>query len=235
MHFLDVAIFLMATLTQGLVTMPTTTSCRVRARTGNVALEATRRAMVLAGSSAAFSRSLLAPPLVFAAGEAEPRDCNEAVYMILRVQEASQQEVRLVRSGKFKDLQRANVKFAVNLMLNNYDLLSNVNAASTLSAKSYEASQVGREAVEALQQILEYFDSAQKSLQVESLSGEKLEFVLKALQAVDGKCEQFLALLPRSEVDRARLVVTQENKLNQAEYEEANPGESYLNPPVKAA
>lgn len=170
---------------------------------------------------------------VYAEGQAEARDCNEAIYLVLRVQEATQQEERLVKSGKFKDLQRANVKFAVNLMLTNYQFLSSVNQASTLSAKAYEASMVGREAVEALQQILEYFDSAQRSLQVETLSGEKLEFVLKALQTANAKCDKFLTLLPGQEVDRARRVVEQENNLNLQEYEQANPGESYLNPALK--
>ena len=35
---------------------------------------------------------------------------ERSVYLILRVQEATQQETRLVTTGKFKDLQRANIK-----------------------------------------------------------------------------------------------------------------------------
>ncbi|KAJ8613951.1 hypothetical protein CTAYLR_008794 [Chrysophaeum taylorii] len=179
--------------------------------------------------------AVFVPLPALAEGETESRDCNEAVYLVLRVQEAAQQETRLVKSGKFKDLQRANVKFAITLMLKNYGLLDAVTSASLLSSESFEASQAGKEAVEALQQILEYFDSSARSLNVETLSGDKLDFVVKALDAADRRISTFLSLLPDSEVERAKKVILLENKKNLEEYEMALPGESYLNPAPKTA
>ena len=47
---------------------------------------------------------------------------NDLLYKILRVKEASAQETRLIKSGKFKDAQRNNVKLAVKFMVENYNL-----------------------------------------------------------------------------------------------------------------
>eukprot|EP00633_Aureoumbra_lagunensis_P008840 CAMPEP_0197315530 /NCGR_PEP_ID=MMETSP0891-20130614/38643_1 /TAXON_ID=44058 ORGANISM="Aureoumbra lagunensis, Strain CCMP1510" /NCGR_SAMPLE_ID=MMETSP0891 /ASSEMBLY_ACC=CAM_ASM_000534 /LENGTH=241 /DNA_ID=CAMNT_0042804525 /DNA_START=74 /DNA_END=795 /DNA_ORIENTATION=+ len=155
---------------------------------------------------------------------------NEAIYKILRVQEATQQEERLVRSGKFKDLQRSNIKFAITIILKNYSFLDSVNSASILSANSFDASQAGRDAVEALQAVLEYFDSSSTSLKVETLSGDKLDFVLKALQTCNNAIERLLSYLPDDLIAQAKRVIAEENRLNYEEYKQANPGEAYLNP-----
>lgn len=40
------------------------------------------------------------------------------------------QEARLVTSGKFKDLQRANIKFAVAMLLRNYQITDCINEAN---------------------------------------------------------------------------------------------------------
>ena len=72
------------------------------------------------------------------------------------VKEAAAQEIRLIKSGKFKDLQRNSIKLAVNLMLTNYQFLENVNKCSVLAkGRSFEAYQVGVSAVDALQQALD--------------------------------------------------------------------------------
>lgn len=180
-----------------------------------------------------FLSTAIAP--VWAVGEEEVRDCNEAVYLILRVQEATQQEKRLVKSGKFRDLQRANVKYAIQLMLKNYAFQDAVNSASALvpQSKLIEASQTGRDAVEALQNVLEYFDASSRSLNVETISGEKLEFVVRALEAANSRVDAFLTYLPPDEVTKAQTVVKNENTKNQAEYEKAT-SETYLNPAPKA-
>ncbi|GKY94215.1 hypothetical protein MPSEU_000387300 [Mayamaea pseudoterrestris] len=88
---------------------------------------------------------------------------EELLYKILRVREATQQESRLINSGKFKDVQRANVKLAVKFMLENYRLADQFVQASTYiedSSKRLEAAQVGQSAVQNLYTILEYFDSS---------------------------------------------------------------------------
>lgn len=89
---------------------------------------------------------------------------SEVLYRILRVREATQQETRLIKTGKFKDVQRANVKLAVKFMVDNYRLNDAfVTASSYLEgsdSRRVEASQVGQTAVQNLYTILEYFDSA---------------------------------------------------------------------------
>ena len=84
------------------------------------------------------------------------------IYNILRVREATEQETRLISTGKFKDVQRANVKLAVKFMVNNYKLSDSIIAASSYLAGNarVQASGVGQSAVQSLYTILEYFDSS---------------------------------------------------------------------------
>jgi hypothetical protein len=89
---------------------------------------------------------------------------EELLYRILRVREATQQETRLIKTGKFKDVQRANVKLAVKFMIENYRLADAFVQASTYleggTARRVEAGQVGQGAVQSLYTILEYFDAS---------------------------------------------------------------------------
>ena len=48
-----------------------------------------------------------------------------SVLLLLRAQEATAQELNLLTSGKYKNLQRANVKLAVRFILTNYALSTN--------------------------------------------------------------------------------------------------------------
>ena len=84
------------------------------------------------------------------------------LYTIARVKEATQQEMRLIRTGKFKDVARGNVKLAVRFMLNNYRLSDNVIAASSYlkGQQQIQAGSDGQKAVQALYTILEYFDAS---------------------------------------------------------------------------
>ena len=91
----------------------------------------------------------------------------------------------------------------------------------------------GKDSVEALTQILEYFDSSSKSLKVDSISGEKLDFVLRALGAASGRIDDVLAAMPAELVLKTRAFIEEENDLNLREYNEANPGTAYLNPAPK--
>lgn len=88
---------------------------------------------------------------------------DDVLYRIVRVREATQQESRLIKSGKFKDVQRANIKLAVRFMVENYRLNDAFVAASTYldgTNRRLQASQVGQTAVQNLYTILEYFDSS---------------------------------------------------------------------------
>lgn len=103
------------------------------------------------------------PAYAAATQQRQRQPLADLLYRILRVREATQQEARLIRSGKFKDVQRANVKLAVKFMVDNYRLNDAFVAASAYldgNAKRVEAGQVGTTAVQNLYTILEYFDSS---------------------------------------------------------------------------
>lgn len=94
--------------------------------------------------------------------EEETKSVQTPLYYILRVREATEQETRLIKSGKFKDVQRANVKLAVKFMVDNYRLNDNFIAASAFLAgeRRVRAGDIGQNVVQNLYTILEYFDSS---------------------------------------------------------------------------
>ena len=111
---------------------------------------------VLIGSSS----SVIMPSPAFAA---ERQSLDSVLYRIMRAKEAILQETRLIKTGKFKDVQRANVKLAVGFVVRNYRLNDAfVTASSYLDGndRRVEAGQVGQSAVQNLYTILEYFDSS---------------------------------------------------------------------------
>jgi hypothetical protein len=100
-------------------------------------------------------------PTIALAAERPP--LKTLLYRILRVREATQQEVRLIKNGTFKDIQRANIKLAVKFMIENYRLADAFVAASAYldgNDRRVAAGQVGQSAVQNLYTILEYFDSS---------------------------------------------------------------------------
>lgn len=169
---------------------------------------------------------------------------ERSVYLILRVQEATQQETRLVTSGKFKDLQRANIKAAAKMMLRNYQFEDCVIKAATGvkdKSKIQEASDAGTAAVEALNQINEYFDASDNSLQVNFVAPDKLKFIVKALKTSSDNIDRFMAYLPPALVEATKAQIEEENNLNKLEYKAPDGSAEYLNPapessqPSKAA
>jgi hypothetical protein len=80
----------------------------------------------------------------------KPLTVDQPLYLILRAREATEQEKRLIKSGKFKDVQRANVKLAVRFIVNNYRLSDNFIAAASFlpENKRYEATEVGQSATQ---------------------------------------------------------------------------------------
>ena len=126
----------------------------------------------------------------------------------------------MIKSGKFKDLQRNSIKLAISLMLDNYQLLDNINKAARFAggSRSQEAYSVGQGAVEALQSVLEYFDSSSSSLKVDTISSEKQAFVVRALDVASQRIDQFLGYLPPDQVATAVAFIDYENELNLREY-----------------
>lgn len=117
---------------------------------------------------------------------AESETLESLLYRVLRVREATQQERRLIKSGKFKDIQRANVKLAVKFMIQNYSLGDAVVGASAYlkGGNQMNAINAGQTAVQNLQTILEYFDTSDvENIKVgaNSMAG-KTELVLQGLE-----------------------------------------------------
>jgi hypothetical protein len=92
----------------------------------------------------------------------EENSLDSYLYRVLRAREATQQEKRLIKSGKFKDIQRANVKLAVKFIVQNYRMSDSVVGASAYlkGGNQMKAIDAGQTAVQNLQTILEYFDSS---------------------------------------------------------------------------
>ena len=157
------------------------------------------------------------------ANAAERIPLETSLYTILRVREATQQETRLIKSGKFKDVQRANVKLAVKFMVENYRLGDAFVAASSYldgNDRRVSANAAGQAAVQDLQTILEYFDTADvQNLKISSLSSEKESVVLKGLDAAKRSIDDFLGFFPKDAVDNVRAKVKAENDLNFQEFD----------------
>jgi hypothetical protein len=111
----------------------------------------------------AFGAAVVTSFLPSAGQAAYGLDLDAYLYKIIRVREATQQERRLIQTGKFKDRARQNVKLAVRFMIQNYQLSDSIVGASaylTGNAAQMKAIDVGQAAVQNLQTILEYFDSS---------------------------------------------------------------------------
>eukprot|EP00578_Thalassiosira_sp_NH16_P030522 CAMPEP_0181078800 /NCGR_PEP_ID=MMETSP1071-20121207/1682_1 /TAXON_ID=35127 /ORGANISM="Thalassiosira sp., Strain NH16" /LENGTH=265 /DNA_ID=CAMNT_0023160145 /DNA_START=40 /DNA_END=837 /DNA_ORIENTATION=- len=143
------------------------------------------------------------------------------IYNVLRVREATEQETRLINSGKFKDVQRANVKLAVKFMINNYKLSDSVVAGSSYLKGNarVQASGAGQSAVQSLFTIVEYFDSSDvENIKVDSLSGKEA-IVNNGLKSVRRDIDDFLSYFPNDVVDEAKSKIMSENELNFKEFD----------------
>lgn len=129
----------------------------------NEAINSRRNFINTISSAAVLSTITSAMPAYADEEEAEVvKTVQTPLYYILRVREATEQETRLIKSGKFKDVQRANVKLAVKFMVDNYRLNDNFIAASAYleGDKRLKAGDIGTNVVQNLYTILEYFDAS---------------------------------------------------------------------------
>lgn len=179
-----------------------------------------RRSLFQSLTVASITAAVTATQPAFAA---ERVPLETSLYTILRVREATQQEARLIKSGKFKDVQRANVKLAVKFMVENYQLGDAfVKASSYLETneRRVAANTAGQNAVQDLYTILEYFDSADvQNLKVSSLSSDKESVVIKGLDATRRSIDEFLGYFPKETVDSVKSKVKTENDLNFQEFD----------------
>eukprot|EP00550_Attheya_septentrionalis_P010341 CAMPEP_0198279922 /NCGR_PEP_ID=MMETSP1449-20131203/122_1 /TAXON_ID=420275 /ORGANISM="Attheya septentrionalis, Strain CCMP2084" /LENGTH=261 /DNA_ID=CAMNT_0043975167 /DNA_START=24 /DNA_END=809 /DNA_ORIENTATION=+ len=175
-------------------------------------------------------QTVLVSSMVATVGRAQKVNAIEALplgsylYTILRVREATEQETRLIGTGKFKDLQRANVKLAVRFMLQNYRLNDNLIAAAAFLSdqqKRAAAATVGQSAVQSLYTILEYFDSSDvQNLKVGGMGmSGKEQLVIKGLDSTRNYIDDFLVYFPRDEIEAAKAKIQEENALNIKEFD----------------
>ena len=162
------------------------------------------------------------PLPVFAAGKPAARSAavlQEQLVLILRVQEATAQETRLVQTGKYKELQRLNVKRAISFMLDNYDLRDRFVTASAFAplSQQQQATEYAQTAVESLIQILEYFPD---KLTANDLTSEQKKFVLSALDSTSRNIDSFLLLMPAEVVEGSKAQVLDENRANSDDFDE---------------
>lgn len=188
-------------------------------------LEASRRDwLVTAGTSAAAAAVLATSQPAFAAST-KRKTLDECLYSIMRVREATFQESRLINSGKFKDVQRANVKLAVKFILNNYRLSDTFIAAAAYldnNSQRVSAGEVGQGAVQDLQTILEYFDSSDvQNIKVGASDTGKERLVLQGLDSTRNNIDGFLSYFPEQKVQEARKKILAENELNYKEWDPA--------------
>lgn len=170
-----------------------------------------------------------ASPSTFQGRVADPDKLQEALYLISRVQEATAQQERLVTTGKFKDVQRNNIRKAINMMLDNYRLGDQIVAASAYvepNTNVMKASGAGNEAIDTLETAKEYFS---KDLKVAALTDEQRKFIVQAMQTTRLKLDNFLGFFSSDTVRTARKRVEDENAKNMAEFVGEN-GTSIINP-----
>lgn len=179
-----------------------------------------RRSMFqIVGSSTVASLLIITPTT---SNAATGLDLEGYLYKIIRVREATQQERRLISTGKFKDKARQNVKLAVKFMIQNFQLSDSVVGASAYlqgNAAQMRAIDVGQAAVQNLQTILEYFDSSDvENIKVDSLAGKET-LVIKGLESAQAKIDDFLSYFPEEAVTSVRKKIQLENELNVKEFD----------------
>lgn len=147
----------------------------------------------------------------------------ELVMLILRVKEATAQEQRLITTGKYKTLQRLNIKLAISFMIENYRLNDRFNEVSQYAVaesmpdkakKQQQALNAGRKCMDALTDL----SQNAADLVANALSPKEREFVLKRLAKISDNIDTFLAFLPRELLEEADRRIQEENRLNAEEY-----------------
>ncbi|KAI2509632.1 hypothetical protein MHU86_4752 [Fragilaria crotonensis] len=182
----------------------------------------TMQVQMLASTLATTSLALISNPRSAAAAAERNKSLDQCLYTIMRVREAMFQESRLIKTGKFKDVQRANVKLAIKFILNNYrlsDTVINASAFIESNDRRVTAGQLGQSAVQDLQTILEYFDSSDvQNIKVDNMAGKE-RLVLQGLESAGKNIDAFLTYFPKEQVDAARSQVLAENELNFKEWD----------------
>ncbi|GAB5372821.1 hypothetical protein AAMO2058_001697400 [Amorphochlora amoebiformis] len=139
---------------------------------------------------------------------------------ILRVQEATVQESNLIKTGAYKDYARADVKLAIQYMLEAYELPQNMDSAATYASQEnyYEAVDAYQKVVESLRSILSDY-SGEETL-IGNLDKQVEKTILNRLATARDEISRFMSYMPLDIVQQAQDFIEEENRLNLAEFKD---------------
>ncbi|KAL7526162.1 hypothetical protein ACHAWF_001655 [Thalassiosira exigua] len=210
-----------------------TAELRSAAESANAAI-ASRRRVVARAFALPLLLSLFLPwrsPPPAKAYTPDPNPLRESLYLVSRVQEATVQQERFVRRASDQSALRNKMKLTLRLVEKNYRLLDQITFASEYvspSSKVVEATEAGYEAAEALQAAIDYVDGDLKAGEFEE--GQK-EYLSSNLAECRERLFDFLAYMPKEELEAARKRVEEENVANRDEFD-GNSDAGVYNPVV---
>lgn len=183
----------------------------------------------LSASTCGRRSALIAPVLVMApvlapitspaayAYTPDPDPLKESLYLMSRVQEATCLQERYIEKSR-PPIQK--MKLTLRLVDRSYRLLDQVNYISKFldSDTVVEATQLGYEAADALQEAIDFVNGFKQDGSAMTL--EQRDFLKESLTETREKIFDFLAYLPdQGKVLAARTRVEEENKLNKDEFD----------------
>jgi hypothetical protein len=142
---------------------------------------------------------------------------RESLYLLCRVQEATCLQERYIQK-KAPPIQK--MKLTLRLVDRSYRLLDQINYISKFIPPDdiVLAVQVGNEAVDSLQDAIDFVNQYDKG--GDSMTVSQREFLIESLANAREKLFEFVAYLPNQDkLQEARLRVQEENKLNQDEFD----------------
>ena len=129
---------------------------------------------------------------------------RESLYFISRVQEATVQQERFVNRSTQQDVLKNKMKLTLRLVEKNYRLLDQITYCAeyiTPESKVVEATTVGYEAAEALQNAIDYVNADLKAGDFEN--GQK-EYLISNLKECRECLFDFLSYMPQDDLASAR-------------------------------
>lgn len=172
---------------------------------------------------------LLPPALPALAYTPDSDKLRESLYLMSRVQEATVQQERFVRSTSRQQELKQKMKLTLKLVEKNYLLLDQINYASNFVAPDdiVTAVEAGNEAVEALQAAIDFVNSDLND--AGPLTNNQRDYLLSNLTDCRNKLFIFLKYMPQDKLQQARERVEYENVKNREEYA-GNADDGLFNP-----
>lgn len=180
--------------------------------TRRTAAEATINSFFIVGCT---SCSKAIPAVAY---DPDPNPLRESLYFISRVQEATVQQERFINRSTHQQDLRQKMRTTLRLIEKNYKLLDQITYCSTYVAPEnlVEAALAGNEAVEKLQNAIDYVNN---ELKTGPLTTTQKDYLTGELNSAREFLFVFLQFMPRDDLNEARLRVEKENVDNRDEYD----------------